>query len=185
MTADLIPSLKKRMEQALDVFTKELSGLRTGRASINLLEPIRVDAYGSYVPLSQVATVGCPEPRLLTVQVWDRGLSKAVEKAITEANLGLNPASEGQMIRVPIPPLNEERRAELSKVAGKYAEDSRVVIRNVRRDGMELLKKQEKSSEISEDAQKRLSTDVQKLTDDFVKKIDDMLAAKQKEIMQI
>lgn len=185
MTTDLIPSLKKRMEQAIEMFSKELSGLRTGRASVNLLEPIRVDAYGSFVPLNQIATVGCPEPRLLTVQVWDRGLSKSVEKAIADANLGLNPIAEGQMIRVPIPPLNEERRAELSKVAGKYAEDSRIVVRNIRRDGMESLKKQEKNSEISEDEQKRLSTDVQKLTDDFVKKIDEMLASKQKEIMQV
>ncbi len=173
------------MSAAVDVLSKDLSGLRTGRASTSLLEPIRVDAYGSMTPLSQLATVGCPEPRMLTVQVWDRALTKSVERAITDANLGLNPMAEGQLIRVPIPPLNEERRNELSKVAGKYAEEAKIAVRNVRRDGMDSLKRREKDHDISEDEHKKLSSEVQKVTDEFVKKIDALLESKQKEILHV
>ncbi len=185
MVDQIIQHMQKRMDQALEVFTKELAGLRTGRASTGLLEPIRVDAYGSFVPLNQIATVSCPEPRMLTIQAWDRGLTKAIEKAIVDANLGLNPSAEGQIIRVPIPALNEERRQELVKIAGKYAEEARVAIRNVRRDGMDSLKKREKGGDISEDGHKRLSNDVQKVTDEHIKKIDDILSHKQKEIMHV
>ncbi|MBX9977411.1 MAG: ribosome recycling factor [Alphaproteobacteria bacterium] len=185
MTDELTKDMQRRMTQALDMLHKELGGLRTGRASVNLLEHIKVDSYGSMTPLNQVATVSAPESRLLTVQVWDRGLAKAVEKAIRDANLGLNPAAEGQVIRVPLPALNEERRSELSKIAAKYAEDARIAVRNVRRDGMDTLKKREKDKEISEDEHKRFSADIQKVTDEHIKKIDAQLEAKQKEIMQV
>ncbi len=181
----VLQDMQKRMSAAVDVLSKDLSGLRTGRASTSLLEPIRVDAYGSMTPLSQLATVGCPEPRMLTVQVWDRALTKSVERAITDANLGLNPMAEGQLIRVPIPPLNEERRNELSKVAGKYAEEAKIAVRNVRRDGMDSLKRREKDHDISEDEHKKLSSEVQKVTDEFVKKIDALLESKQKEILHV
>jgi ribosome recycling factor len=185
MADELIKELKRRMQSAIDVLTKELSGLRTGRASINLLEPIKVESYGSMMPLNQVATVGVPEARMLSVQVWDRSMVKAVEKAIRDSNLGLNPAVDGQMIRVPVPALNEERRNELSKVAAKYAEDARISVRNVRRDGMDALKKMEKDHKISEDEHKRHSNEVQKVTDEHIKKVDEALATKQKEIMSI
>lgn len=175
----------RRMDSAGEVLSKELSGIRAGRASVNLLDPIKVDAYGSFTPLSQVATVGAPEPRLLTVQVWDKSMVKAVEKAIRESSLGLNPAIDGQLIRVPLPALNEERRQELAKIAAKYAEEARISVRNVRRDGMESLKKMEKDSEISEDEHKRLSAEVQTMTDDHIKKIDEHLATKQKEITHV
>lgn len=177
--------LKKRMDAVLVNFQKDLSGLRTGRASVNLLESVRVDSYGSMMPLNQVATISAPEARLLTVQVWDRGLVKAVEKAISDANLGLNPAPEGQLIRVPIPPLSEDRRKDIVKVAGKYAEAARVALRNVRRDAMDDLKKQEKAHEISEDEHKRHSQDVQKVTDEYTKKVDDLLSQKQNDLMQV
>src|SRR6266566_3201180 len=144
----VIKDLRRRMDGALDVLRKELSGLRTGRASTNLLEPVHVDAYGSSLPLNQVATVGVPEPRMITVQVWDRGLAKAVDKAIREAGLGLNPQTEGQVIRVPIPELNEERRRELTRVAAKYAEDARIAVRKVRQHGIEALRKLEKDHDI-------------------------------------
>lgn len=181
----LLDQLKQRMEGAYDTLKKELAGLRTGRASVNMLDPVHVDAYGSSMPLNQVGTVGSPEPRLLTVQVWDKGMVKAVEKAITEAGLGLNPQPDGQLIRIPVPALNEERRAELVKVASKYAEGARVAVRNVRRDGMDALKREEKEKKISEDEHKSLSEKVQKLTDDIIKKIDDATAAKEKEIMHV
>ena len=177
--------LKKRMNSVVDNFQKELSGLRTGRASVNLLDGVRVDVYGSIVPLSQAATVSCPESRLLTVQVWDRNLVKAVEKAICDANLGVNPSADGQLVRVPIPQLTEERRKEIVKIAAKYAEAARVATRNVRRDAMDELKKQEKDNVISEDELKKLSQDVQKITDEHTKKIDDVLSAKQKDFMQV
>jgi ribosome recycling factor len=181
--ADLA-GLAKRMDGALDVLRKELQGLRTGRASANLLEPITVEAYGSEVPLTQVATVNVPEPRMLTVQVWDRSMVKAVEKAIRSSNLGLNPATDGQLLRVPLPELSQERRQELVKVAHRYGEQARVAIRNVRRDGMDHLKQDEKKHEISEDERKRGETEVQKMTDETIGEIDAVLAAKDKEILQ-
>ncbi len=149
--ADLKKDIKRRMDSAVDVVKKEFSGLRTGRASTNLVEHVTVDAYGSQMPLNQLGNIGVPEPRLITVQVWDKGMVKAVEKAIREAGLGLNPASDGQLVRVPVPLLSEERRVELQKVAGKYAEQARVSVRNVRRDGMEALKKLEKDGAITQD----------------------------------
>jgi len=177
--------LQRRMDGALEVLRKEFAGLRTGRASASLLEPLTVEAYGSPMPLNQVATISVPEPRLITVQVWDRSLSQAVDKAIRESDLGLNPQTEGQVIRVPIPMLSEERRAELAKVAGKYAEQARVAVRNVRRDGMEHLKRQEKDSEISQDQHHRQSAEIQQLTDDHIKLIDEALSQKEQEIMQV
>lgn len=182
MSAD-IDELRRRMEGAVATLTKEFSGLRTGRASANLLDVIQVEAYGAHMPLNQVATVSVPEPSLLTVQVWDRSMVKAVEKAISSANLGLNPAADGQLIRVPIPPLSQERRVELTKIAKKYAEEAKVAVRNVRRDGMDSLKKMEKDSEISKDDHTRRSEETQKLTDQYTKKIDDLLATKEKEIL--
>lgn len=182
---DLKKDLKHRMDTTLEVVKKEFAGLRTGRASVSLLDPIMVDAYGSQMPLNQVASVGAPEPRMLTVQVWDKGQVKAVEKAIRESSLGLNPATEGQMLRVPIPPLNEERREELKKVAGKYAEDGKIAVRNVRRDGNDQLKKMEKDGEISEDENHQYQDEVQKMTDSLIKQIDEALAHKQEEIMQV
>ncbi|WP_051013983.1 ribosome recycling factor [Pararhodospirillum photometricum] len=173
------------MEGALDVLKKEFAGLRTGRASTSLLDPVMVEAYGQATPLNQVAAVSVPEPRLITVQVWDRTMVKAVDKAIRDAGLGLNPATDGQTIRVPIPPLNEERRVELSKIAGKYAEQARVAVRNVRRDGMDHLKKMEKDNVISQDEHKKLSGEIQTMTDDAIKRLDEALAAKEQEIMQV
>ncbi len=175
--------LKRRMDGAVDILTTEFGGLRTGRASISLLDPIHVDAYGSSMPLNQVASISVPEPRLITV--WDNGQIKAVEKAIRDAGLGLNPQPDGNLIRIPIPPLNEERRQELTKIAGKYSEAARVSVRNVRRDGMDGLKKMKADGKISEDDQKKMSDDVQKMTDDTIKKIDKMLADKEKEIMTV
>ena len=177
--------LTRRMDGALDTLKREFAGLRTGRASPALLEPVRVPAYGSEVPLTQVGTVGAPEPRMLTVQVWDRALVGAVERAIRDAGLGLNPASDGQRVRVPIPQLTTERRAELVKAAHKYAEGTRVAVRGVRRDGMEQVKGYEKKHEIGEDVAKRWHEDVQKLTDQYVKKVDDALADKEKDIKQV
>jgi ribosome recycling factor len=180
-----IADLKKRMNGAVEVLRKEFAGLRTGRASASLLEPISVQAYGSEVPLNQVGTIGVPEPRMLSVQVWDKSLVKAVEKAIRSADLGLNPAVDGTLIRVPIPELSEERRAELAKIAARYAEAARVAVRNVRRDGMEQLKRQEKDHEISQDAHHKVAHQVQELTDSEIKQINDLLAAKETEIMTI
>lgn len=180
-----VSDLKRRMDGALDSFKKELSGLRTGRASTNLLEPVTVEAYGSRVHLREVANVSVPEPRLLSVQVWDRSMIKAVEKAIRDSGLGLNPQTEGQTIRVPIPDLSQERRQELVKVAHKYAEQTRVAVRNVRRDGMDALKKAEKANEISQDEHKGLADKVQTVTDQHIKQIDEILAVKEKEILQV
>ena len=177
--------LRRRMTGAFDIFKKELSGLRTGRASVSLLEPIHVEAYGSHMPLSQLGTVNAPEPRMLTVQVWDKGMVKAVEKAIREANIGVNPMVDGQLIRVPLPPLTEERRKELVKLAHKFAEQGRVSIRNVRRDGMEALKELEKGHKINEDEHRKRGAEIQKLTDEMVKKIDETLAAKEKDILHV
>lgn len=177
--------LKRRMDGAIDALGREFAGLRTGRASMSLLEPIMVAAYGASMPLNQVATIGVPEPRMITVQVWDRSMASAVEKAILNSGLGLNPASEGQLIRVPIPPLSEERRVEITKIAGKYAEQARVAVRNVRRDGMETLKRMEKDGEISEDEHHLWHDEVQELTDAHIKMIDENLAQKEAEILQV
>lgn len=184
MSADM-DDLQRRMEGALSTLKSDFGGLRTGRASTTLLEPIMVDAYGQQMPMSQVGTISAPEPRLLSVQVWDKGQVSFVEKAIREAGLGLNPMADGQMVRVPLPELNEERREELVKIAGKYAEQGRVAVRNVRRDGMDQLKKGEKDGEISQDEQKSLSDDVQKLTDVYISKIDEALSQKEAEIRQV
>ncbi len=180
-----LKDLRRRMEGAMESLQKELSGLRTGRASTGMLEHVQVESYGTKMPLNQVATVSVPEPRLLTVQVWDVSVTKHVEKAIINSGLGLNPQAEGSLIRVPVPELNEERRKELTKVAGQYAEHSRVAVRNVRRDGMDMLKKMENAKEISEDEHKRMADDVQKLTDEYIKKVDEYLAEKEKDIMTV
>jgi ribosome recycling factor len=175
--------LKRRMHGALDALRHDLSGLRTGRASTALLDPVNVDVYGSSMPLNQVATVSTPEARMLSVQVWDRSNVQPVEKAIRSAGLGLNPITDGQTIRLPIPELTEERRKELAKLVGQYAEKARIAVRNVRRDGMDHLKADEKKHEIGEDERKRLEIEVQKLTDDTIKEIDDLADAKEKEIL--
>jgi ribosome recycling factor len=177
--------LRRRMEGAVEVLHKEFSGLRTGRASASLVEPIMVEAYGSKMPMNQVGTIGVPEPRMLTIQVWDRGLVKAVEKAILESGLGLNPMTDGQLIRLPIPTLTAERRAELAKIAGKYAEEARVHVRNVRRHGMDELKRLEKEGKISKDQHRDYADEIQELTDEYVKKIDDTFAHKEQEIRQV
>lgn len=178
-----IADLRKRMDGAMKTLANEFAGLRTGRASANLLDSVMVDAYGSMMHLNQVASINIPEPRMLSVQVWDKSMVKAVEKAIAAANLGLNPVADGQLVRVPIPDLSQERRMELTKIAGKYAEGAKVAIRNIRRDGMDHFKKQEKDGNISKDDHQRKSDEIQKLTDEFIKKIDEALAAKEKEIM--
>ena len=181
----ILKDLGRRMDGALEVLRKEFGGLRTGRASASLLEPIMVNAYGNTVPLNQVAGINVPEPRMITVQVWDRGVVKAVDKAIRESGLDLNPQTEGQTIRVPIPDLNEERRRNLTRVAAKYAEDARVSVRNVRRDGIETLRRLEKESEISEDEHRKQQREVQHLTDDYIRRIDDALTQKDSEILQV
>jgi len=181
----LLKDTRRRMDGAIDVFKKELAGLRTGRASVNLLDPVQVSAYGSTMPLNQLATVSAPEPRMIVVQVWDRGTVKAVDAAIREAGLGLNPQAEGQVLRVPIPPLSEERRKDLTKVAHKYAEQAKVSVRNVRRDALEALKKREKDRDISQDQHRKLEKDVQSVTDEMIKKVDETLQHKEKEILQV
>ena len=180
-----IDDLERRMKGAIEALKREFAGLRTGRASTSLLEPLTVEAYGSEMPINQVATLSAPEPRMLTVQVWDRGNMKAVERAIRESALGLNPASDGQLIRVPIPELSEERRTELARVAQRYAEQARVAVRNVRRDGMDKLRRMERAGELSQDEQHLWSEEVQELTDRFVKEIDNAVAVKESEIMQV
>ncbi len=185
MNRELIAELKKRMDVAFDVVHKDFSGLRTGRASPTLLESVVVDAYGSRMPISQLGNINIPEPRLLTVQVWDASLAPAIEKAIRDAGLGLNPSSAGAVIRVPLPELSEERRKELVKVAGKYAEQGRIAIRNIRRDGMDQIKAMEKEGHVSEDEAHRLTDEIQKTTDEFIKKVDEALTHKEKEIMQV
>lgn len=177
--------LKRRMNGAIEALGKEYGGLRSGRASVSLLEPIKVDAYGSLTPLNQIGSISVPEPRMITVQVWDKTMVPVVDKAIRNSGIGLNPVVEGQLLRIPIPPLNEERRAEIAKLAGNYAENARVAVRNVRRDGMEALKKMEKDGVLSEDEHKSFAEDVQKLTDGAIKRIDETLKAKQEEIMQV
>jgi ribosome recycling factor len=183
--AALKQDLTHKMEVSVDHLKKEFAGLRTGRASAALLEPVMVDAYGAQTPLNQVASVSVPEPRLLSVSVWDKSLAKAVDKAIREANLGLNPMLDGTLIRVPIPPLTSERRADLTKIAHKYAEHARVAVRNVRRDGNEILKKMEKDHQISQDEHRKYADEIQKLTDQIVGKIDEALKHKEQEITQV
>jgi ribosome recycling factor len=180
-----ISDIKRRMSGSLTSLKTELSGLRTGRASMHMLDPVMVEAYGSQMPLNQVATVSIPEPRMIAVSVWDRSLVHAVEKAIVNSNLGLSPATEGQMLRLRIPELNEDRRKELVKVAHKYAEAARVAVRHVRRDAMDLIKKQEKDHKISKDDHDRFSADVQKATDQSIHDIDHMLSGKEKEILTV
>ncbi|MCB9965953.1 MAG: ribosome recycling factor [Rhodospirillales bacterium] len=177
--------LRTRMAKAIESLKSDYSGLRTGRASVNMLDPVVVEVYGAKMPLNQVASVSTPEARLISVTVWDNSNTKAVEKAIANAGLGLNPQPEGNVIRVPVPELNEERRRELTKVAGQYAENAKIAVRNIRRDGMDSLKAQEKAKDISEDEHKRLSDDVQKLTDEKIKEIDEHLAHKEKDIMTV
>ena len=177
--------LERRMEGALASLSTEFSGLRTGRASVNLLDSVMVPAYGSTVPLNQVASVTVSDNRMLSVNVWDKTVVGATDRAIRDSGLGLNPVTDGQNLRIPIPPLNEERRVELQKVAGKYSEAARVAVRNIRRDGMDSLKKMEKDGDISEDRHHSLSDEVQKLTDLYVSKVDDALKAKEAEIMQV
>ena len=180
-----IEDIQRRMEASLAGLSNEFAGLRAGRASVGMLEPIMVDAYGSKLPMNQVGTISVPEPRLLTVSVWDASMAPSVEKAIRESELGLNPAAEGTMIRIPIPDLSEERRKDMVKVAGRYAEACRIAIRNVRRDGIETIRKAEKNGLISEDDRHGQESAVQKLTDDYVKRVDHALAAKEKEITQV
>lgn len=180
-----LDELKSRMAKSIAALKDELAGLRTGRASASLLEPVQVEAYGSRMPLNQLATVTVPEPRMLSVQVWDRSMAGAVERAIRDSGLGLNPAAEGQMIRVPLPELNEERRRELTKVAHNYAEQARVAVRHVRRDGMDILKKAEKDGEMGQDEARAQSDLVQKATDAAVAEIDAIVATKEQEIMQV
>lgn len=181
----LLTDLRRRMDGALEVLRKEFAGLRTGRASASLLEPVSVPAYGGTLPLNQVANISVPEPRMVTVQVWDRAMVKAVDKAIRESGLGLNPQAEGQLIRVPIPDLNEERRRELTRVSARYAEQARVSVRNVRRDGIDVLKRREKETDITQDQQRKLQQEVQHLTDDYIGRIDEALAQKDREILQV
>ena len=180
-----ISDIERRMEGAVTTLKTDLGGLRTGRASASLLEPITVDAYGQQMPISQVGTISVPEPRMLSIQVWDKGQVSLVEKAIRESGLGLNPMADGTLVRIPLPELNAERREELVKVAGKYAEQARVAVRNVRRDGMDQIKKAEKDSEISQDEAKDLSAEVQTVTDKYVKLVDETLEVKEGEIRQV
>ena len=180
-----VKTYRDRMDKAVAALKEEFSGLRTGRANAGLLEPVRVEAYGSTSPLTAVAAISVPEPRMITVNVWDKGMVVSVEKAIRNANLGLNPIVDGQTLRIPIPPLTEERRKDLVKLAGKYAEQQKISVRNVRRDANDDLKKAEKAGEISQDEQKKMETEVQKDTDAAIKRIDETLKTKEQEIMQV
>jgi ribosome recycling factor len=180
-----VADLKRRMQSATQSFRHELGGLRTGRASASLIEPVSVEAYGSHMPINQVATISVPEPRMLSVQVWDKSMVAAVDKAIRNANLGLSPTVEGQVLRIRIPELNEQRRKEMVKIAHKYAEEARVAVRHVRREGMDHIKKLEKEKAIAEDDVARQHDQVQKATDQVITEIDALLAAKEKEIMQV
>jgi ribosome recycling factor len=180
-----INDVKRRMEGAVTALKSDYQGLRTGRANVNLLEPVMVESYGAMVPLNQVGAISSPEARLLTVTVWEKSMVQVVEKAIRNAGIGLNPITDGMTLRIPIPPLNEERRRELVKLSGKYAEAARVAIRNVRRDAMEQIKKSEKDGDISEDQLKKLSTVIQETTDSFVKSVDATVKTKEDEIMQV
>ena len=184
-TAFDMNDLKRRMQGAIASLKQELSGLRTGRASTALLEHVQVEAYGNHMPLNQLSSISVPEPRLLSVQVWDRSMVHAVEKAIINSNLGLSPATEGQVLRLRIPELNEDRRKEMVKIAHKYAEAARVAVRHVRRDALDLLKKLEKDGKVSEDDHTRMSAEVQKATDQGIGEVDQTLAVKEKEIMTV
>ena len=177
--------LRKRMDGAINSFNGDLAGLRTGRASTSMVDGILVDAYGQKMPLDQVGSISVPEARMISIQVWDKGLVVAVEKSIHESGLGLNPQVDGELIRIPIPELNEERREELSKIAGKYAEQAKISIRNVRRDGMDEIKKIEKEGSVGKDRAKDLEGEVQELTDDYIKRIDEILSQKESEIRQV
>jgi ribosome recycling factor len=172
-----------KMDKALAVLEKDLAGLRAGRASVNLLDPVVIEVYGSKMPLSQVGTVSAPDAKTLTVQVWDKEITKKVEKAIVEANLGLNPASDGQLIRINLPPVSEERRKELVKISHKYGENTKIALRNIRRDAMDLVKKNEKDGDISEDDGRRYSDEIQKITDKYIEKTESMISTREKEIM--
>ncbi len=183
--ASVRKELSAKMEGAMRVLDHELKGLRTGRASVNLLDPVMIDAYGSKLPLSQVGTVSTPDARTIVVQVWDKSMVKAVEKGITDAYLGLNPSSDGQLVRMSVPPLTEERRKELVKLAHKYGEQTKVALRNIRRDGNENLKKLEKDSVISKDEHHNLSEEIQKLTDEFSSKVDSILKTKEEEVLKV
>jgi len=180
-----VEELKRRMQGAVGTLKQEFGGLRTGRASASLVEPVMVDAYGSHMPLKELATISVPEARLITVQVWDKTVASAVDKALRQSGLGINPVVEGTLFRIPIPELNKERRTELTKVAHKYAEQARIAVRNVRRDGMDKLKKHEKDHQISEDEHRSWSEKIQTATDETIKQIDAALASKEKEIMQV
>ena len=180
-----LKTYRDRMDRSVAALKEEFSGLRTGRANAGLLEPVRVEAYGSASPLTAVAAISVPEPRMISVNVWDKGMVVAVEKAIRNANLGLNPIVDGQTLRIPVPPLTEERRKDLVKLAGKYAEQQKISVRNVRRDANDDLKKAEKAGEISQDEQKKMETEVQKDTDAAIKRIDETLKTKEQEIMQV
>src|ERR1700758_1595596 len=177
--------LDRRMNGAVATLKSELGGLRTGRASAALLDPVKVEAYGNVVPINQIGTISTPESRMITVQVWDKGLAKAVDKAIRDAGLGLNPQMDGQLLRIPLPELNQERRKELSKLASKYAESARVAVRNVRRDGMDLLKRLEKDHKIGQDEHHKHSDELKKITDGHIKETDSVLHGKEQEIMQV
>ncbi|GBD42704.1 Ribosome-recycling factor [bacterium HR40] len=178
-----LKEFKKRMDGAVEVLRRELGALRAGRASAGILDPVQVEAYGTRMPIHQLGTIGVPEPRLLTVHVWDKSLVKAVEKAIRNADLGLNPQVEGDLIRIPLPELSEERRQELVRVAHKYAEQARVAVRNVRRDGMELLKRLDRDGQISQDEHRHLAEEIQKLTDQHIAEINKLLEQKEKDIL--
>lgn len=178
-------TLSLKMDSSLKVLENDLKGLRTGRASVHLLDPVQIDLYGSRVPLSQVATISTPDARTIAMQVWDKNMVKVVEKAIIESNLGLNPSSDGSFVRISIPALTEERRKELVKLAYKYGEDAKISIRNIRRDGMDSLKKLEKDNSISEDQQRKISNEIQELTDEYVTKIDTIIKQKEKDILTI
>ena len=180
-----LDELKRRMQGAIQVLKQELGGLRTGRASASLVDHVQVDAYGTHMPLNQVATISVPEPRMISVQVWDRSMVHAVEKAISASNLGLSPQTEGQVIRLRIPEMTEQRRKEMAKVAHKYAEEARIAIRHVRRDGIDLLKKLKKDGVMSEDDERRHEQEVQKATDQSIAEADGLLASKEKEIMHV
>jgi len=180
-----IQDLRARMENTISSFQKDLAGLRTGRASVGLLDKITVDSYGSMVPLNQVGNISAPEPRLLTIQVWDKTMVPIIEKAIVTSDLGLNPSSDGQLIRIPMPDMTEERRKEMVKIGGGYSEKAKIAIRNIRKDGMDSIKKAEKDGDISQDEMHGKSDEIQKATDEFVKKIDDLFAEKEKDIMTV
>jgi ribosome recycling factor len=181
----VLENVRKKMNTSFESLLKDFGGLRTGRASVTILDHVFVEAYGNKVPIQQVGTVSAPEARMLTVQVWDSSLIKPTEVAIRNSQLGLSPMVDGQMIRIAVPDLSEERRKEICKLAGKYAEQTRIALRNIRREGMDEIKKQEKNKEINEDQQKKLSDEIQKITDEFVKKVDTSLSVKEKEIMKV